>query len=120
MKQHETDHTIAIEPHKAHVRIAFKGDIIADTQCALVLREASYPAVFYIPRADVSMDFLIRSIHTSHCPYKGDAAYFSISVGGQVAENSVWTYEAPFPGVATIKDYLAFHLNHVDMIDVEK
>jgi len=70
---------------------------------ALVLQEASYPAVYYIPRADVTPGALVKTTHSSHCPYKGDASYFTIVVDGKSAENAVWSYETPFPAMAEIK-----------------
>lgn len=84
---------------------------------ALVLREGTYPAVFYVPRADVDMSVLARTEHFSHCPYKGDASYFSIPAGGARAVNAVWTYEAPHDAVAAIKDHLAFYPDRVDAIE---
>jgi uncharacterized protein (DUF427 family) len=82
----------------------------------LTLREASYPAVQYIPRQDVNMSALSRSEHTSFCPYKGQASYYSIPAGGDRALNAVWTYETPFEAMNQIKDYLAFYSDRVDGI----
>lgn len=93
------------------------GKIVADTREALTLREAAYPAVQYIPRKDVNMALLHRTDHATHCPYKGDAAYFSIPAGGARSVNAVWTYEAPFAAVVPIKDHLAFYADRVDAID---
>ena len=90
--------------------------VIADTRDALTLREASYPAVQYIPRRDVDMAALTRSEHTTYCPYKGDASYYSISAGGDRSLNAVWTYETPFEAMAQIKDYVAFYPDRVDEI----
>ena len=119
MKQPGPDHPITIVRSGKHVRISFGGKTIADTTSAFELKEASYPAVFYIPRADADMALLARSAHASHCPYKGDASYFTIAVQGRTAENAVWCYEQPFAAVAAIKDHLAFYPNRVDKIEVE-
>jgi uncharacterized protein (DUF427 family) len=73
--------------------------------------------VQYVPRADVDMSLLTRTAHTTHCPYKGDASYYSIKVDGKVAENAIWTYEQPFPGVTQIAGYMAFYPNRVDAIE---
>jgi uncharacterized protein (DUF427 family) len=73
--------------------------------------------VQYIPRDDADMGLLVRSTHTTHCPYKGDAAYYSLSVDGRTAENAVWTYETPFPAMADIKEHLAFYPDRVDRIE---
>jgi uncharacterized protein (DUF427 family) len=63
------------------------------------------------------MSLLVRSAHASHCPYKGDAAYYSLRVDGRTAENAVWTYEKPYPAMAPIKDHLAFYPDRVDRIE---
>ena len=109
MKLPGPDHPITIAPNAKRVRVTFGGKTIANSTNALVLKEASYRRVFYIPRADVAMEALTRSDHSTHCPYKGDASYFSIAAGGKTAENAVWSYEQPFPAMAEIKDHLAFY-----------
>jgi uncharacterized protein (DUF427 family) len=118
MKQPGPDHPITISPEAQRVRIEFGGRTVADTTRALTLKEASYPAVYYVPRADADMSLLTRTAHSTHCPYKGDASYFTISGDGRAAENAVWSYETPFPAVAEIKDHLAFYPNKVDVIKV--
>lgn len=117
MKIPGPDHPITIAPNPKRVRVRFGGQIIADTGRALTLKEASYPAVQYVPRADVVMDLLKPTAHTSHCPYKGDASYFTIAAGGKTAENAVWSYERPFPAMSDIAGYLAFYPNRVDAIE---
>ena len=82
-----------------------------------MLREASYPAVQYIPRKDVDMSLLERTDHITYCPYKGDCAYYSIPIGGERSANAVWSYERPFAAVAGIKDHLAFYPDRVDLIE---
>ena len=111
------DHPITISPNPNRVRVNFGGRTVANTTHALSLKEATYPAVQYIPRADVDMSLLTRTQHQTHCPYKGDASYYSIKVDGRVAENAIWTYEQPFPGVAQIAGYMAFYPNRVDAIE---
>ena len=110
------DHPISIEANPFRVVVEVGGKVIADTRHALTLREASYPAVQYIPRRDVDMAALVRSEHTTYCPYKGDASYYSIPAGGDRARDAVWTYETPFEAMARIKDYVAFYLDRVDGI----
>ena len=117
MKLPGPDHPITIAPNGNRVRVTFGGILIADTMRALTLKEASYPPVQYIPRADAKMDLLTPTANATHCPYKGDANYFSISTGGRTAENAVWSYEKPFPTMAEIKEYLAFYPNRVDKIE---
>jgi uncharacterized protein (DUF427 family) len=110
------DHPISIEANPSRVVVEAGGKIIADTSNALTLREASYPAVQYIPRRDVDMAALVRSEHATYCPYKGDASYYSIPAGGDRSRNAVWTYETPFEAMAQIKDYVAFYPDRVDRI----
>jgi len=111
------DHPITIEPHPARVVVTAGGRVVADTRDALALREASYPTVFYIPREDVDLAQLERTDHATYCPYKGDAAYYSISAAGERGMNAVWTYEMPYDAVSAIKDRLAFYRNRVDAIE---
>jgi uncharacterized protein (DUF427 family) len=120
MKLPGPDHPIAIERSSNRVRVTFAGQVIADSTRALTLREASYPAVQYIPRDDAQMGLLKPTSHASHCPYKGDANYFSIEADGRVAENAVWSYEQPFPAMTDIKGYLAFYPSRVDKIEESK
>ena len=107
---------IRIGPAGARVRVTFNGEVIADSRDALVLEEGGYPPVYYLPRKDVKMERLIRTSHTSHCPHKGDATYFSLC-NGPTARNAVWSYERPLEQVKPIRDHLAFYRDKVDSID---
>lgn len=111
------DHPITIEQNPARVVVKLDGRVVADTRNALILREASYPPVQYIPREDVDMSLLERTDHASHCPYKGDASYYSITIGGERAKNAVWTYEDPHAAVAEIRNRVAFYPDRVDTIE---
>jgi uncharacterized protein (DUF427 family) len=106
-------HPITIQPNPARVVVTVCGTTVADTTRALTLREASYRAVEYIPRADVDMAVLEPSDHQTYCPFKGDCAYFSVVTGDGTVDNAVWTYEQPYPAVAPIKEYVAFYPNKV-------
>jgi uncharacterized protein (DUF427 family) len=117
MKHPGPDHPITIAKNDKRVRVTFAGRVIADTSRALTLKEASYKPVFYVPRADANMSLLKRTDHQSHCPYKGDASYFSIVADDRSVENAVWSYEKPFPAVGEIREYLAFYPNRVDAIE---
>ena len=110
-------HRITIEPNPKRVRVVFNGRVVADTTRALTLREATLPPVQYVPRDDADISLLERTDHRTHCPFKSDASYFTIRADGRVAENAVWTYEEPYPGVAAIKDHLAFYPDRVDRIE---
>jgi len=111
------DHPITIEPNPSRVVVKLAGQVIVDTRDALTLREASYPAVIYVPRKDVNMALLERTDHVTWCPYKGECAYYSIPSGGERSVNAVWTYEKPHAAVASIKDHLAFYPDRVDSIE---
>lgn len=95
------------------VRVTVNGEVVADSLDALELREGHYPAILYFPRKDVRMDRLERSAHSTHCPYKGDASYYSIKGG---SANAAWSYERPYDEMLEIKDRLAFYAAKVDGI----
>jgi uncharacterized protein (DUF427 family) len=109
------DHPISIEKNPARLRISLAGQFIGETRNALTLREATYPAVHYVPRADMDMTLLQRTEHSTYCPYKGECSYFSIPSGGARLENAVWSYERPYDAVAEIKDHLAFYPDRVQI-----
>jgi uncharacterized protein (DUF427 family) len=117
MKIPGPDHPISIEPNPKRVRVLFNGRVVADTTRALTLKEASLPPVQYVPRDDADMTHFARSSHATYCPYKGDAAYYSLQVDGRAAEDAVWTYETPYPAVAPIQNHLAFYPDRVDRIE---
>jgi uncharacterized protein (DUF427 family) len=120
MKLPGPDHPITIQRNANRVRVTFGGIVVADSTRALTLREASYPPVQYIPREDAKMELLKATSNASHCPYKGDASYFSIEAGGKIAENAVWSYARPFPAMAEIAGHLAFYPSRVDKIEESK
>lgn len=107
------DHPITITPFDGKVVVRAAGQVIAETTNALTLKEASYPAVYYIPRADADMKTLEPSEHETYCPYKGDASYFSLP--GDTGKNGVWSYETPYAAVSEIKDHLAFYPDKVEI-----
>jgi uncharacterized protein (DUF427 family) len=107
------DHPITITPNSQRVVVSLDGHTIADTTSALSLQEADYPVVHYVPLADVDQARLQPTEHSTYCPYKGDASYYSIPVGGAAADNAVWSYRSPFDAVAEIKDYVAFYPDRV-------
>jgi uncharacterized protein (DUF427 family) len=113
MKLPGPDHPITITANPKRVRVSLGGVVIADTTGALKLKEASYPTVNYVPRKDANMAMLARTERVTHCPYKGDANYFSVVADGKTIENAIWTYEAPFPAMAEICGHLAFYPDKV-------
>ncbi len=111
------DHPIAIEGNTSHVVVTYHGEVIADTHKALRLREANYPGVLYIPRADVAMAKLTRSEQKTYCPYKGECSYYSLPAGDARAVNAVWTYETPYESVSEIREHLAFYPDRVEITE---
>ena len=107
---------IRISPAAVRVRVTFNNEVVADSRDAMRLDEGDYPPVYYLPRKDVKMERLIRTSHTTHCPHKGDATYYSLA-NGRTARNAVWSYEQPLEPVNAIKDYVAFYPDKVDSID---
>ncbi|KIG03988.1 DUF427 domain-containing protein [Caballeronia concitans] len=110
-------HRIEIAPNARRCRVIHQGVTYADTHASLTLTETGHENVHYFPRADVNMARLERSIHTSHCPFKGDATYYHLLTEDGAVENAVWSYESPFDAVMQIKGYLAFYPSRVDRID---
>lgn len=109
------DHPITIAPLNGRVTVHFKGVQVAQSDNALELNEAQYPSVIYVPRSDISIEHYVRTEHRTHCPYKGDANYYSLSANGETAVDAVWTYEAPYPSVKQIEGHVAFYPNKVTL-----
>jgi uncharacterized protein (DUF427 family) len=107
-------HHIAVAPSAKRVRVMFNGKTITDTLAAGLMRETGHMPVYYFPRSDVRMDLLERTNHKTHCPYKGDASYWTLRVGGRSAENVAWSYEEPLPEMTAIKGQIAFYWDKVD------
>jgi uncharacterized protein (DUF427 family) len=118
MKLPGPDHPITITQNPHRVRVMAGGVVIADTTRALTLKEAKYPAVQYVPREDANMAVLERTDRTTHCPYKGDASYYSVKADGQTLDNAIWTYETPYPAMAEISGHLAFYPDKVKIEEV--
>jgi uncharacterized protein (DUF427 family) len=119
MKTPGPDHPITLTPAATRWRAQYAGHVIADSDGAVVLQEADYPPVVYFPRKDVSMEYIHRTDHTTHCPYKGDASYYTLRMDTQFAENGVWSYEQPYPAMAAIEGMVAFCPNHVEVYAVD-
>ena len=104
------EHPITVEPAAEHVRVRVGDRVIADTDTALVLREASYPPVYYIPRHDLDADVFTPSTHQTYCPYKGEAGYHGlVGADGATLADKVWFYDQPYPAVAEIAGHVAFY-----------
>lgn len=117
MKEPGPDHPITVTPHPMRVRVVLGGAIVAETDAALRLEENLYAPVLYIPRGDVAMDLLETSARRSHCPYKGDATWFTVSGHGKVVKDAAWSYEEPYPALAAIAGLVAFDAAKVDAVE---
>jgi uncharacterized protein (DUF427 family) len=115
MKIPGLDHPISVEPSDEHVLVRAAGRVVADTKSALVLREARYRPVYYIPLSDVDASVLRRSDSHTYCPYKGKASYYDIVVAEGEIGDAIWTYEHPYPAVAEIAGHVAFYPHLVEI-----
>lgn len=108
-------HPITVEPTGQRVVVRAGETIIAQSDRALTLAEASYPPVQYIPLEDVEAGVLQRTDHETYCPFKGEASYYSVAVREGELENVVWTYEQPYEAVSEIAGHVAFYPNRVQI-----
>jgi len=111
------DHPITLRRPGCRVVVSSGEDVIADTDRAIELHEASYPPVFYIPLEDVSQEHLRASDHHTYCPYKGEASYYDIACGATAdLPNVVWYYPEPYPAVKEIAGHVAFYPDRVNIV----
>ncbi len=113
------DHVVAVRPFEGRVTVTLGGEVVADSRSALAVEESGYNAVYYLPRSDVRMEFATPTDHTSYCPFKGKAAYYTFAAGDRTSENAAWSYEAPYDEADTLRDCLAFYTHRVDGVSVE-
>jgi uncharacterized protein (DUF427 family) len=107
-------YAISFEPCAKRLRVMFNGETVADSTDVRLMHESRHIPVYYFPRADVRAELLSATDHGSHCPFKGDASYWTVAAGDKTAENAVWSYEDPYDEVAHIKDYMAFYWDRMD------
>jgi uncharacterized protein (DUF427 family) len=108
-------HPITVEPTNARVTVKVGDRVLVDTTSALTLREASYPAVQYVPLADIDSDAIRHTDSHTYCPYKGEASYYTIATGDSELEDAIWTYEQPYDAVAEIAGHAAFYPDRVEV-----
>jgi uncharacterized protein (DUF427 family) len=108
------DHNVDCMPHAASARAAFGGEVIVESSRCIEVHEGKYPVAIYYPREDARMESLEKTDHTTFCPFKGTASYYTIRADGRTAENAVWSYEDPYDEVAALKDHLAFYTDRLD------
>jgi len=110
----DTQHVLYLEPSPRRVRGVTGGETVVDSTDVALLHETGYLPVWYFPRSDVRFDLLEATGHTTHCPFKGDARYWTIRAGGKVAENKVWGYPEILPETPEITDRVAFYWDAVE------
>lgn len=113
--QPTAEHPITVTPTGGHVVVRVNGEVVAETDAALTLQESTYPAVQYVPLADVSPSALTRSDTTTYCPYKGEANYYHLTAAGTTVDDAIWTYEQPYAAVAQIAGHVAFYATKADV-----
>lgn len=111
----DASHPITIRPTGARVTVLVGGAVVAETDSALSLAEASYPVVQYIPLGDVDQSLLERTTTQTYCPYKGDASYYTVRTPGGTETDVIWTYEHPYPSVAEIAGHVAFYPDRAEI-----
>ena len=107
-------YAVTLEPCAKRLRVLFNGETLADSTGVMLLRETGHLAVYYFPVTDIRQELLERSDHSSYCPFKGEASYWSVVVEGRRSENALWGYERPYDEVAELAAYRAFYWDRVD------
>ncbi len=105
---------LVIEPSEQRIRVIFNGETVAESDRVLVMQETRLSPVYYFPPEDVRLDLMTRTEHRTYCPFKGNATYWSLEVGGKTAENVAWSYETPFDESEMVGGYLAFFWDRMD------
>ena len=112
------EHRVDLRADKSHVRVMFAGKVIADSTDALRCEETGHGPVYYVPAKDMRLDLMKKTEHTTYCPFKGTASYWTIETGDNSAENAIWGYEAPYDETAALAGHYAFYGNRVDSIEI--
>jgi len=108
------DHRVDLESSDERVRVRFAGEVVADSTRTQIVRETRHDPVVYFPVADLDARFFEPTDHETFCPFKGEAAYWTIRVGDATAENAVWGYDDPFEEVAGLAGHRAFYADRVE------
>src|SRR5690349_10164790 len=111
------NYELRYERPQKRVRVEFNGALLADSSRAVVLHETRMPAAYYFPLEDVKMELLTKTAHTTHCPFKGEASYWTLKVGDRVAENAAWGYEKPYADAEPLRGYVSFYRDKVSLLD---
>jgi uncharacterized protein (DUF427 family) len=98
-----------------HVRVEVEGETIAESTSPRLLFETGLPVRYYLPKTHVRMDLLVPTQTESHCPYKGQAEWWSVRAGDRVHEDLAWSYRMPLPESQKITGLVAFYNEKVDI-----
>jgi len=109
-------YVVSTEVVQHTLRAEISGETIVESRKALALYGTRHSPVYYFPKEDVRMDLLSPTEHRTHCPFKGDATYWSVTVGGQTLENVTWRYESFYPDASEIIEYIAFNASKIDSL----
>lgn len=107
-------HCLYFDDFPRRVRATFAGEIVFDTRRGKLLHETGLLPQLYIPREDVRVELLRSTNHQTHCPFKGDASYWSLEAGERIAENAAWAYPQPSDPAGWLDGYLAFYWRALD------
>ena len=112
------EHRVDLHPESRRVRVSYAGAVVADSTAALRCEETGHGPVMYIPANDMRLDLMKKTEHSTYCPFKGTASYWTIEAGGKTAENAIWGYETPYDEMTGLADYYAFYGNRVDSVEI--
>jgi uncharacterized protein (DUF427 family) len=112
------EHRVDLHPDGRRVRVTYAGAVVADTTSALRVEETGHGPVMYIPKKDMRLDLMKKTEHTTYCPFKGTASYWTLSLGGNNSENAIWGYETPYDEMTGLAGHYAFYGNRVDGIEI--
>jgi uncharacterized protein (DUF427 family) len=107
-------HRIYFADFLPRVRAVVAGRTVLDTTRGKLLYETGILPRFYAPIADFDAEALARTDHSTHCPFKGDASYWSLDVNGSSRENAVWAYESPLEQAAWLEGYASLYHEQAD------
>ena len=108
-------HRVDVLHSSRHIEIAIDGVTVADSKRARLLFETGMPTRYYLPKLDVQMEQLKQTDTETSCPYKGNAVYWSVKVGGTVHSDMAWGYRTPLAVVAKLADLVCFYNEKVDI-----
>jgi uncharacterized protein (DUF427 family) len=118
--QEHPDHKVLERRLADRVQVAVNSEIVADSSDVIKVEEDGSPARYYFPRSAVKMDRLERSATTTRCPFKGQARYFNLKVGGKQLDDAVWTYENPYDEHLALTERVAFYDDKVPEIQIKQ